>query len=69
MSDIRVGDLITLKGDFVPLSHRGHYFLVMKTATDADTEFYHVFDHLRSAEMWYTQREVKKAAESNDESR
>jgi len=70
MSDIRVGDLITLKGDFVPLSHRGHYFLVTKVENDvADWKYFHVFDHLLGCEKWYTHREVKAVKESNSESR
>jgi hypothetical protein len=61
MSDIRVGDLITLKGEFVPLTHRGHCFRVLKIEKDeaAHWTYFHVFDHLRGVETWYTHREVE----------
>jgi len=71
MSDIQVGDLITLKGDFVPLTHKGHYFLVMKVEDDeaAHWKYFHVFDHLLGCEKWYTHREVEAVKESSSESR
>ena len=61
MSDIRAGDLITLKGDFVPPTHKGHYFLVMKIEDDeaAHWTYFHVFDHVLGIEKWYTHREVE----------
>jgi len=60
-SEIRAGDLITLKGDFVPLTHKGHCFLVLKVEKDeaAHWTYYHIFDHLRDVETWYTHREVE----------
>ena len=71
MSDIRVGDLITLKGDFVPLTHKGHCFLVTKVENDeaARWTYFHVFDHLLGCEKWYTHREVDAVKEPNSEPR
>jgi hypothetical protein len=60
MSDIRVGDLITLKGEFIPPTHRGHCFLVTRIDDDvADWKYFHVFDHVLGGEKWYTHREVE----------